>query len=242
MSRDPRKGPCPLVGPLSSSPDRATPLLKVCGLTGPDQARAVAALGVDAIGVIGVPSSPRWVAPAERPSLFAAVAAQRPDCLRVLVVADPADGELPLLDGAGGGHGVVQLHGSETVERCGELRRRWPDLLWWKALRIRSAADLAQAAAYAPVVDALLLDAWVPDQLGGTGHRLPLEWLAEFDPPLPWWLAGGITPERVGLVLAAVRPDGLDTSSGVEDAPGHKNLARVAQLVAAVGAARRRGG
>jgi phosphoribosylanthranilate isomerase len=181
------------------------------------------------------------VAPAERPPLFAAVAEQRPECLRVLVVADPTDGELSLLDGARAGHGVVQLHGSETVQRCWELRRCWPGLLWWKALRIRSAADLAQAAAYTPVVDALLLDAWVPDQLGGTGHRLPLEWLAEFDPPLPWWLAGGITPERVGPVLAAVRPDGLDVSSGVEDAPGHKNLARVAQLVAAVGAARNRG-
>jgi phosphoribosylanthranilate isomerase len=110
-------------------------------------------------------------------------------------------------------------------------------VLWWKALRIRSARDLEAAAAYAQVVDALLLDAWVPDQLGGTGHRLPLEWLEGFRPPCPWWLAGGITPERVPGVLAAVRPDGLDASSGVEDGPGCKNLDRVAQLVAAVAAA-----
>jgi phosphoribosylanthranilate isomerase len=84
------------------------------------------------------------------------------------------------------------------------------------------------------VVDALLLDAWVPDRLGGTGHPIPPEWLAEFSPPLPWWLAGGITPERAPSLLQRLRPAGLDASSGVEDAPGEKNLDRVAALVAAV--------
>jgi phosphoribosylanthranilate isomerase len=83
-------------------------------------------------------------------------------------------------------------------------------------------------------VDALLLDAWVPDQLGGTGHPIPPEWLESFSPPLPWWLAGGITPERAPLLLQRLRPTGLDASSGVEDAPGEKNLLRVAALVAAV--------
>ena len=213
------------------------PLLKVCGLREPGQARAVAALGADAVGVIGVPGTPRWLEPASRPALFAAVAAERPACLRVLVVADPADADLSLLDPAQGGHGVVQLHGGESVVRCAELRQLVSGVRWWKALRIRSASDLAAASDYAQVVDALLLDAWVPDQLGGTGHRLPLEWLEGFRPPCPWWLAGGITPERVPAVLAVVRPDGLDASSGVEDGPGRKNLERVAQLVAAVAAA-----
>jgi phosphoribosylanthranilate isomerase len=83
-------------------------------------------------------------------------------------------------------------------------------------------------------VDALLLDAWVPGQLGGTGHPIPPEWLESFSPPLPWWLAGGITPERAPLLLQRLRPTGLDASSGVEDAPGEKNLLRVAALVAAV--------
>jgi len=216
---------------------RDRPLLKVCGLREPGQAQAVAALGVDAVGVIGVPGTPRWLEPASRPALFAAVAAERPACLRVLVVADPTDADLSLLDPARGGHGVVQLHGCESVARCADLRQLVSGVRWWKALRIRSARDLEAAAAYAQVVDALLLDAWVPDQLGGTGHRLPLEWLEGFRPPCPWWLAGGITPERVPGVLAAVRPDGLDASSGVEDGPGCKNLDRVAQLVAAVAAA-----
>ena len=81
----------------------------------------------------------------------------------------------------------------------------------------------------------LLLDAWVPDQLGGTGQAIPIELLAGFRPRLPWWLAGGISPERVKPILEHIRPDGLDASSAVECAPGDKILSRVAELVAAVG-------
>ena len=83
-------------------------------------------------------------------------------------------------------------------------------------------------------MDALLLDAWVPEQLGGTGHRIPIEWLEGWQPTLPWWLAGGIRADRVGPVLARLSPHGLDASSGVERAPGDKDLALVGQLVAAV--------
>jgi phosphoribosylanthranilate isomerase len=213
----------------------------VCGLRTPEQAAAVAALGVEAIGVIGVPGSPRWLAPAQRPPLFAAVEAARPGCLGVLVVADPSEAELAHL-GSAAGHRVVQLHGGETPERCRQLREALgPAIGLWKALRIRSREDLAQAAAYASVVDALLLDAWVPDQLGGTGHRIPIEWLSGFAPPLPWWLAGGIRADRVApamAALAATAPAGLDASSGVERAPGDKDLDQVAALVAAVAAVR----
>ncbi len=213
---------------------RQRPLLKVCGLRQPQQAAAVAALGVDALGVIGVRRSPRWLAPDERPALFAAMAEAAPACLGVLVVANPGEAELAEL-ATGLGHQVVQLHGDESPQRCVELRQRLgPELGLWKALRIRRPTDLELAEAYAPHVDALLLDAWVPDQLGGTGHRIPIEWLQTFRPSLPWWLAGGICPERVAPVLASLRPDGLDASSALEYAPGDKDLGRVAALVAAL--------
>ena len=70
-------------------PALAAPLLKICGLTDPGQAKMVAALGVDAIGVIGVETSPRFVAAARRSEVFNAVAGSNPNCQRVLVVADP---------------------------------------------------------------------------------------------------------------------------------------------------------
>jgi len=217
------------------------PWLKVCGLRRPEQAAATAALGVDAIGVIAVPGSPRWLEAEARPALYAAMAEACPSCLGVLVVADASDEELAVL-GPGHGHQVLQLHGSESPERCRQLRAALgPELGLWKALRIRSADDLLQAQAYAEVVDALLLDAWVADQLGGTGHRIPVEWLHDFRPDLPWWLAGGIRAERVGPSLEALAPAppaGLDASSGVERAPGDKDLDQVAALVAAVAAVR----
>ena len=190
-------------------------------------------MGVDAIGVIAVPSSPRFVPPAQRPELFAAMAACAADCFGVLVVADPSDDRLEEL-GVGRGHAVLQLHGEESVERCRELAQRLGGVRLWKALRVRTPEDLETAAAYAGVVEALLLDAWQPGQLGGTGHRIPTAWLEGFLPASPWWLAGGVGPETVGELLARLRPDGLDASSALEDRPGVKNLARVAALVAAV--------
>jgi phosphoribosylanthranilate isomerase len=150
----------------------------------------------------------------------------------VLVVADPCDAQLEELSESHG-HAVVQLHGDESVDRCRELRGKLGVLLW-KALRIRGSQDLQRAATYAGVVDAVLLDAWVPGQLGGTGRRIPTDWLDGFALPVPWWLAGGVGPETVPALLARLRPDGLDASSAVEDRPGVKNLERVAELVAVV--------
>ena len=218
--------------PQPAAGSSAAPLLKICGLKDPGQAAAVAALGADAIGVIAVAASPRHLEPALRPALFAAVRQAAPACRGVLVVADPSDADLELL-GPAGGHQVLQLHGSESPQRCAQIRERCGGELW-KAVRLRSPSDLAALEAYAPVVDALLLDAWVPDQLGGTGHRIPLEWLETWQSPLPWWLAGGMAAERVEPVLQRIRPDGIDASSGVERAPGDKDLARVQALVEAV--------
>jgi len=208
------------------------PFLKICGLRQPEQAAAIAGLGVNAIGVIAVPGSPRWLSPAERPALFAAMRAASPHCLGVLVCADPQDNDLADLEPRHG-HGVIQLHGDESPERCQQLRQRFGCAVW-KAIRLRQPDDRARLEAYAGAVDAVLLDAWVPDQLGGTGHRIPLEWLQNWQPALPWWLAGGITAERAAAVLLQLSPTGLDASSGVERAPGDKDLGKVKDLVNAV--------
>lgn len=210
-----------------------TTRLKICGLRRSEQALAIAALGVDAIGVIGVPSSPRYLDRSGRAALFQDLGTAFPGCRRVLVVADPAESDMEDLQPLRG-HDVLQLHGGETPERCAELRASL-GLEIWKALRIRSQEDLQRAAEYEGSVDAVLLDAWTADQLGGTGRRLPLEWLEGFSTPMPWWLAGGVNPEVVAEILQRLRPDGLDVSSGVENAPGDKNLGRVKELALKLG-------
>ena len=68
--------------------------------------------------------------------------------------------------------------------------------------------------------------------MGGTGHAVPLEWLQNWQAPLPWWLAGGVRAERVAELLSCVSPTGLDASSGVERSPADKDLARVRELLA----------
>jgi len=211
---------------------RRLPLLKICGLRQPDQAAAIAGMGVAAIGVIAVASSPRFVPPERRAELFLAAKTARPSCLGVLVVADPQAADLEWL-GCGQGHDILQLHGQESAERCQELRQSL-GVKVWKALRLRDRNDLNRAALYAPHVDGLLLDAWAPDQLGGTGQRLPLAWLQGFKPEVPWWLAGGVASQALPEILSQVRPDGLDVSSAVEKSPGDKDLEGVAKLVRAV--------
>ena len=96
---------------------------------------------------------------------------------RVWVVADPSDEQLASSLSGEGQPSVVQLHGEESPQRCAELRRLYPRINWWKALRLREEADLNDVDAYGASVDALLLDAWSPKQLGGTGHRLDPAWL-----------------------------------------------------------------
>ena len=191
-------------------------------------------MGADAIGVIGVPDTPRFVADQARRHLFQALEHKTPSVMRVWVVANPDDATLSSALTGKGAPSVVQLHGSETAERCLELKQRHPDLKWWKALRLRDADDLQQLEIYSGVVDALLLDAWSPDQLGGTGHRLPLDWLAETDLQLPWWLAGGISAEWIPELIGRVQPDGLDASSRLEVRAGWKDLSKVRALLNAV--------
>ena len=178
--------------------------------------------------MIAARPSKRFLPPEQRPALWQAVAGANPACCRVLVVVNPSDSELESLRPKQG-HQLLQLHGEETPERCQQLRDEL-GLPLWKALRIRSAADLKRAEAYSAVVDGLLLDAWSESAHGGTGERLPLQWLQGFEPALPWWLAGGLGPSNARQALEqlaqqGLRPTGLDASSGVEERAGAEGFA-----------------
>ena len=211
-----------------------TPAIKICGLTDVEQALAIAAMDVQAIGVIGVANTARFVESARRREIFSALALHTPRIKRVWVVADPKPSDLEDALAGEGRPTVVQLHGNETPARCAELREWRPDIAWWKALRLREANDLTTAKHYASSVDALLLDAWNPTQLGGTGHRIPLDWISNQNHDVAWWLAGGISAEWIPELLKDVAPDGLDASSRLETKPGWKDLSKVKALVDAV--------
>ncbi|MDS3861403.1 phosphoribosylanthranilate isomerase [Thermosynechococcaceae cyanobacterium BACA0444] len=206
--------------------------LKICGLTQAPQAVAIAQLGVDAIGFICVPSSPRYIAPGQIGNIIT----QLTEFPQLLTVGVFANAELETINDTVNTSGIntIQLHGQESPEFVTAIRAKFANHTLIKALRIKDQASLDQAQAYAPLVDILLLDAYHPEQLGGTGQAWDWNLLSHFQPECPWWLAGGLTPNNASSAIAQTQPDGIDLSSGVEHSPGNKDLAKVQALMRAL--------
>lgn len=200
--------------------------VKICGITKPDQGDAIAQMGATALGFICVPASPRYVTPAQ---ISAVVEQLSVNVDRIGVFSDSTIEDICQTVANAGLNGV-QLHGNESPEFCQQLRQSLPDIELIKALRVRTTESLTQAEAYTSSVDTLLLDAYHPTQLGGTGKTLDWVTLQEYNPSRPWLLAGGLTPENVLDALSQVQPSGIDLSSGVERSPGDKDLDKVARL------------
>jgi phosphoribosylanthranilate isomerase len=119
-------------------------------------------MGVQAIGVIGVDKPPVSSRSRLRRSIFAELEKAASDVERVWVVADPSDQAIQSALQGDGTPTIVQLHGSETPERCLQLKQHHPAVRWWKALRLRTADDLSELSSFESHTDALLLDAWSP--------------------------------------------------------------------------------
>ena len=200
--------------------------VKICGITKPEQGQAIAQLGATALGFICVPASPRYVTPGQirtvREQLVVPI-----DCIGVF--ADAACEEICEIV-ANAGLSAVQLHGSESLEFCEKLRYALPEMEILKAVRVKTPDCLARAVSYINCVDTLLLDAYHPQLLGGTGKTLDWETLREFRPNIPWLLAGGLTPDNILDALRELQPSGIDLSSGVERSSGDKDLDKVTLL------------
>ncbi|MEO0684969.1 MAG: phosphoribosylanthranilate isomerase [Cyanobacteria bacterium J06649_11] len=200
--------------------------VKICGITQPQQGKTIASLGATALGFICVSSSPRYVTPEQ----IKAVIDQLPEETdKIGVFANSSQAEIAQTVAKAGLTGV-QLHGDESLEFCQQLRQSLPNVEIIKALRIKNADDFDKAKTYTEYVDSLLLDAYHPEQLGGTGKTLNWDTLQQFNPDCPWLLAGGLTPQNVSEALNKVKPSGIDLSSGVETAPGDKDLDKVKEL------------
>lgn len=200
--------------------------VKICGLTQMDQAVEIATMGASVLGFICVKQSPRYVTPDTIHKIIQAL----PPIDRFGVFANASLDQIQQTVTFGQLSGV-QLHGQESPAYCQQIRIALPNVELIKALRIRQPKDLTQVHKYSPYIDTFLLDAYHPDQLGGTGHTLDWKALQTFQPEKPWFLAGGLRPDNVTQALSLLSPDGIDLSSGVENAPGEKDLAKVALLL-----------
>jgi phosphoribosylanthranilate isomerase len=205
--------------------------VKICGITQIEQGKAIVELGADSIGFICVPESPRYIS-ADRLRTIADTLPSK--TVKVGVFANHGLTEIVAV--VQQAHlSAVQLHGAESPEFCRQLRQVIrPEIELIKAFRLKSAASLAETSAYLDCVDTLLLDAYHPQILGGTGHTIDWQDLVQFKPAIPWLLAGGLTPDNISEALSRLQPDGIDLSSGVERSPGDKDLAKVAQLFEAI--------
>jgi phosphoribosylanthranilate isomerase len=194
--------------------------IKICGITSSEDARAAAAAGADALGFVFYAKSPRAVSVAQA----AAIIRRLPPFVTTVglfVNAERATIESTI---QACGLDSIQLHGDESPQDC-----RFSGCRVIKALRIKDAASLERAADYE--VSGLLLDAWSDQVYGGSGETFDWRLLKQFASSQPVILAGGLNPRNVADAVRQVRPYAVDVSSGVEMAPGRKDLLKVVEFI-----------
>lgn len=197
---------------------------KICGLTTPEAVEAAAEAGAAYIGFVFFPKSPRNLSAAEAEVL--ALAAP-PGIVKVALTVDADDAlvdeiaALPI--------DMFQLHGSETPARVAEVKAR-TGLPVMKAIGVAGADDLDRIADYDGVADQILVDAKPPKggQVPG-GNGLAFDWrlIEGRDWSGPWMLAGGLDPENVAAATRLTGAVQVDVSSGVESAPGVKDIEKI---------------
>ncbi|RHW16974.1 phosphoribosylanthranilate isomerase [Sphingomonas gilva] len=202
---------------------------KICGLSSAATLDAALQGGASHVGFVFFPRSPRNISPEEA----AGLASRVPDHVaRVGVFVNPDD---ELIARAIPAISAIQLHRT-SPDRAAAIRARFARETW-AAVAVRARADLEGARDYAGAADRILYDAKTPDDAalpGGMGLRFDWALLDGFDHPLPWALSGGLD---VGNVTEAIGRTGarlVDVSSGVESAPGVKDVDKIAAFLKAV--------
>ena len=216
---------------IRKSSSKKSTAIKICGITKTSQARSIAELKINAIGVIGVKNSPRFVPEEECMKIFNEVEKVSSSIEKVLVIANAKLEEVKCINNRSTPPSVIQLHGNESVDYCRELKNEFPRIKIWKAFRLKAINDLENINQYEKNIDAILIDAWDDKSLGGTGNRVPIELLLNKTFKAPWILAGGISAEIIPEIFSKLRPDGIDASSRLEISPGIKDIKKVASLV-----------
>jgi phosphoribosylanthranilate isomerase len=208
-----------------------TPTVKICGLSTAATLDAALDAGADMVGFVFFSKSPRHIDWAAARILGRQAQGQA----KIVALSVDADDETlkRIVDALS--PDLMQLHGSETparVREIGELFAR-PTM---KAIGVATGADLAAAEAYEGVADHLLIDAKPPkDAVLPGGNGRPFDWrlMQDFHAPVPWLLSGGLEPDNVAAAIALSGAGGVDVSSGVESAPGVKDVSKIRAFVAA---------
>lgn len=212
------------------------PDIKICGLKTSEAVDRAVARGATHIGFIFFPKSPRHIHPE--------IAAELAEPVRgrvkiVAVTVDASDEELDdivhLLK-----PDVLQMHGHETPERILQVKALY-GIPVMKAFSVREASDLERIDPYVGVADRFLFDAKAPagsELPGGNGVSFDWNIMGSLDASVDYMLSGGLNKDNVGLALASTRARGIDVSSGVESAPGIKDIVMIDAFFDAIAEAR----
>lgn len=208
-----------------------TLLVKICGLSTRETLDAALAAGADMVGFVFFPPSPRHLALDLARELGKRV--ER----RALKVALTVDADDAAMEGivAGLDPDILQLHGHETPARVAEIKRKFGCELM-KALPVERAIDLAPLSTYTSVSDRILFDARPPKgatRPGGLGAAFDWHLLEDLDLGLPFMVSGGLHAGNVAEAIRVTRAGGIDVSSGVERAPGVKDIEMIRNFIRA---------
>jgi phosphoribosylanthranilate isomerase len=206
-----------------------TTQIKFCGLSTPETVEAAIDLGASHIGFVHFPASPRHVelayarrlrdqAQGRIKTVLLLVNAQ-PDALIASIKAVQPD--------------IVQFHGGETPQWLAVVRQNTPVEVW-KAFGLKDAAGLERSRAYKDAAHRILFDSPASALPGGTGTRFDWGLLKGHRHDTDWGLAGGLDPANVAGAIAATGAPLVDVSSGVESAPGVKDVDKMAAFCQAV--------
>lgn len=195
--------------------------IKICGVTRPEDAYAIAGAGADAIGLVFHPPSRRAIGIETAQAIMAALP---PFVTTVGLFLDPdAERVRSVVDDTG--VDLLQFHGAETAEFCSAFGRPYI-----KAAAMMGGDDPAVVADSHPRARGILADSHAAGQAGGTGKAFAWESLPR-ERGYRLILAGGLTPDNVAEAVRRLRPDAVDVSSGVEREPGIKDADRVRQFI-----------
>lgn len=199
--------------------------IKICGLSTPETVGAAITAGATHLGFVHFAKSPRHVEADQLRALAAMIPAH---VERVAVLVDPSDemlGELIATNALT----ALQLHGKESPERVAAIRQCF-GLPVWKAISVKTRADIDAAKAYAGAADRLLFDAKAPEGAalpGGMGLRFDWTLLRGAPISIPWGLSGGLGIDNVAEAIRITGAPMIDVSSGVESAPGIKSVDKI---------------
>ncbi len=205
----------------------------MCGTTRKQDADAAVALGLEALGFIFAPKSPRYVTPEFAVELIETLP---PFISRVGVFVDCELDQVKRTV-ANAGLTQVQLHGKESVDYCLELKKWNRSLTVCKSFLVGTEAMDQSLTPYYGVIDCVLFDTYVKGKDGGTGQTFDWDMLDRQSIDVPMILAGGLNPDNVGEAINKTTPYAVDVNSGIEDRPGVKNHDLLARLIANVRAA-----